>query len=181
MRKAVVLLCVLGAMCAGGRGEARAQTALGAGDLAFTGYGSTGTDGFSFVLLRAVTVGTAVAFTDRGWLAGGGFRSGEGEFELTFGADYPCGSEFVAIQSPLEVFDSAGEAAGTTVGGGLQLSTSGDQLFAHQGGVLVAGLQMNGDWDADATSTNTSVLAQPRRHELPGVFWPHPRAFFYNF
>ena len=106
MRKVVVLLCVLGAICALVQSEARAQTTLEAGDLAFTGYKSTGADAVSFVLLRAVTACTFVTFTDRGWLAGGGFRSGEGAFELTFDADYPCGSEFVAVQSPLEVLDA---------------------------------------------------------------------------
>ena len=144
--------------------NAHAQTTLGRGDVAFTGYGATGTDQFSFVLLRDVTAGTALSFTDRGWLAAGGLRPGEGAFEVTLERDYPCGTEFHAIQSPLEVRDDAGAVAGTTTGGGLQLSTSGDQLFAYQGMPptveddvgLLAGLQMNGDWDADATSTNTS-------------------------
>ncbi len=166
MGKAVVFLCVLGAACASLVTEARAQTTLSPGDLAFSGYGSSGTDQFSFVLLRDVTAGTTVTFTDRGWLAAGGLRSGEGTFELTFTADYGCGSEFLAVMSPLEVLDSGGVVAGTTVGGGLQLSTSGDQVFAYQGpeptpgddASLLAGVQMNGGWDADATSTNTSAL-----------------------
>lgn len=147
-------------------GGAGAQTNLSAGDLAFTGYGSTGTDGFSFVLLRDVAAGTAITFTDRGWLAAGGLRPGEGGFEVVFDRDYGCGAEFHAVMSPLGVLDADGIPAGTLSGGGLQLSASGDQVFAYQGAEPVAGnesgllaaVQMNGGWDADAASTNTSSL-----------------------
>ena len=45
--------------------------------------------------------------------------------------------------------------------GSFALSGSGDQLFAFQGTEaapsLVAGMQMNGTWEADATSSNTSA------------------------
>lgn len=164
MRKLGMCTCVLLAWAALTI-PASAQTTLVPGDVAFSGYSSSGTDEFSFVLLRGVTAGTTISFTDRGWLAVGGFRSGEGAFELTLDADYPCGSEFRAVMSPLEVRDDSGAVAGMTIGGGLQLSTSGDQLFAYQGVAptagdesgFLAGLQMNGGWDADATSTNTST------------------------
>ncbi len=165
MGKAAVFLCALGTACVSWATVATGQTALSPGDLAFSGYGSSGTDQFSFVLARDVVAGTSITFTDRGWLEAGGFRPGEGTFELTMGADYACGAEFVAVMSPLGVFDANGLPAGTTVGGGLQLSTSGDQVFAYQGPEptsvsevgLLAGVQMNGDWDADASSTNTST------------------------
>jgi len=166
MRKTWAVVCALLASCTFGAYEARAQTVLSAGDLAFTGYGSTGTDQFSFVLLRDVVAGTTITFTDRGWLASGGFRPGERAFELTFTADQGCGAEFHATMSPLGVVDAGGLPAGTTSGSGLQLSTSGDQVFAYQGAAptaddpsgLVAAIHMNGGWDADAINTNTSAL-----------------------
>lgn len=166
MRKVMGFLCTLAVAGVLAAGDSGAQTTLQAGDVAFSGYTSSGTDQFSFVLLRDVTAGTTLAFTDRGWLGGGGFRSGEGAFELTFDGDYGCGAEFVAVMSPLSVVDAGGAPAGTLSGGGLQLSTSGDQVFAYQGALpspgdeagLLAGIQMNGGWDADATSTNTSAL-----------------------
>lgn len=165
MMKRIAVACAWVALAMMVGVDARAQTTLERGDVAFTGYGASGTDQFSFVLLRDVTAGTALSFTDRGWLAAGGLRPGEGAFEVTLERDYPCGTEFHAIQSPLQVLDDAGVVAGTTTGGGLQLSTSGDQLFAYQGipptaeddAGLLAGLHMNGAWDADATSTNTSA------------------------
>jgi len=51
-------------------------TALAVGDVAVVHY-NTSTDAFSFVFLRDVEAGTTVNFTDNGWLAAGGFRSGE--------------------------------------------------------------------------------------------------------
>lgn len=166
MKQMVVLACAVGALAGFDGPRAQAQTMLSPGDLVFTGYDSSGTDQVSFVLARDVAAGTTVTFTDRGWLAAGGFRSGEGAFELTLDADLPCGTELVAVMSPLEVRDAAGAVVGTTAGGGLQLSTSGDQVFAYQGAEptagsesgLLAAIQMNGGWDADATSTNTSAL-----------------------
>ena len=58
-------------------------TVLAAGDIAIIHYNSTGADSFSFVFLRAVEIGTAVNFTDDGWLAAGGFRPGEGTVTYT--------------------------------------------------------------------------------------------------
>jgi hypothetical protein len=156
----VIALAILGGVATAG-----AQTALGRGDVAFTGYNSGGTDELSFVVLTDVSAGTSLSFTERGWLAAGGFRAGEATFTLAFGSDYACGTEFRAVMSPLAVTDPSGASAGTLTGGGLALSTSGDQVFAFQGpeptaadeGPFLTGIQMNGPWDADATSTNTSA------------------------
>lgn len=157
------LAFALAAVCAA---AAFAQPSLGPGGLVFTGYDASGSDSFSFVLLEDVGAGTTIRFTERGWLAEGGFRSGEATFDLVFDRSYACGSEFVARFDPLEVRDAAGERAGEVSGRSLALSTSGDQVFAFQGAEptaedpsgLIAGLQMNGGWDADATSANSSAL-----------------------
>ena len=165
MRRLALIACAALGACLCSAFVAGAQTTLGRGDIAFTGYDSGGTDEVSFVLLRSVAAGTSISFTERGWLAAGGFRSGEATFTLTFSADYPCGSELRAVMAPLAVLDASGASAGTVVGGGHSLSTSGDQVFAYQGAAPTAGneagflaaIQMNGPWDADATSANASA------------------------
>jgi hypothetical protein len=58
-------------------------TVLTAGDIAIVNYKSINPDAFSFVFTRDVEVGTSVNFTDNGWLAAGGFRSGEGTVTYT--------------------------------------------------------------------------------------------------
>jgi hypothetical protein len=145
-----------------------AQTAsvLGRGDLAITGYGSDGDDALSFALLRGVEAGTGFRMTDRGWLVEGGFRPGESSLALQFTRAAECGEEFVVSMSGPAFLDAGGAVAGTIEGPGLALSTAGDQVFFYggeaaesgDGGDLIAALQMNGGWDEDASSTNTSAL-----------------------
>ncbi|MCB0643507.1 MAG: thrombospondin type 3 repeat-containing protein [Phaeodactylibacter sp.] len=135
-----------------------AQTILGLGDLAFVSYESDGNDVWAFVLLKDVTATTTVNFTDNGWLAAGGFRPGEGTLVWEATTDLMAGT--------IVVFTDDTPNLGTASGSGFALSTSGDQIFAYQGPApldnddpgFITGIQMNSDWDADATSTNTSAL-----------------------
>ncbi|MGB3545438.1 MAG: HYR domain-containing protein, partial [Saprospiraceae bacterium] len=153
-------------------------SALVLGDIAFIAYNSddTARDGFAFVLLTDVNAGTQLFFTDRGWLAAGGFRAGEGTLGITTCRFYACGSEINVFGVPtLEVLDADGnDAATVSSGGAVPLSTSGDQLFAYvspeptgadQSSFLTA-IQMNGDWDADATDNATSAE--------PSIFQTNP-------
>ena len=149
------------------RTDAHAQTVLGAGDVVFTAYNAdntgapsgTGVDAFSFLLLVDVAAGTTLTFTDNGWLAAGGFRGGEGT--LVWTADVPLDA-FTQVTISRDPFAAS---VGSLGGSGLNLSASGDQLFAYQGAAptqgddpaFVAALQMNGDWDADATSSGTTA------------------------
>lgn len=87
-------------------------TILSVGDIAIVHYNSD-TDTFSFVFLRDVDAGTVVNFTDNGWLAGGGFRSGEGTVTYT---------------APAVV--TAGTVVTLT---GLNIALAGDQIIAFQG------------------------------------------------
>src|SRR5262245_44395969 len=88
-------------------------TTLIPGDIAIIHYNSDAPDTFAFVFLRDVEAGTTVNFTDNGWLAGGGFRAGEGT--VTFTA-------------------ASAIAAGTVVPlTGLDLDEAGDQIIAYQG------------------------------------------------
>lgn len=143
-------------------------TSLQLGDIAFTGYNAD-EDDFSFALLTAVDAGTSLTFTENGWLAAGGLTNSESSFTFEFSRAYDCGSNFVVFDLPvLKVLDPAGEIAGNIIDGTfLSLSTTGDQIFAYQGtpptaldqSHFIAAIQMNGDWDADATNSNES--AQP--------------------
>ncbi len=143
-----------------------AQFALG--DIAFTTYNSDGTmDAFSFVLLRNVSVGEQIGFTENGWFAAGDFRPGENSLVLTFSGNYNCGSQIFISAVPFGARDESLASAGVLSGSGLNLAVAGDQIFAYdpanipnsnanQSG-FVAAIQMNGTWDADATSANTSA------------------------
>lgn len=151
-----------------------AQFALG--DIAFTGYQgdnfgnpSGEEDEFTFVLLRDVAVGEQISFTENGWLVAGGFRTGENTCTLEFTTSLTCGTQISIASFPFVAIENVnGMSAGTLTGNGLSLATSGDQIFAYnpantpsssdQSG-FIAAIQMNGDWDFDASSSTTS--AQP--------------------
>jgi len=165
-----------------------AQTTLVAGDIAFTGYISAQgtTDEFSFVLLKAVTTGTVINFTDNGWLTSGAFRSGEGTTTLTFTSGVAAGTEIKLIgntvvpELPTVTLASGAPAPVTRVGNMLSLSTVGDQILAYQGTVasptFISAIHMNvevnnpagnssgaANWDNLASSpaqnsTNASAL-----------------------
>ncbi|GAA0716821.1 hypothetical protein GCM10009430_12920 [Aquimarina litoralis] len=142
------------------------------GDIAFSAYNSdnslTPEDSFTIILLRDVSSGESLGFTENGWLATGGFRSGENSFTLTFGSNYGTGTQIVISRSPFQALDQDGSSAGTLSGSGLSLAVGGDQIFAYDPANVpsigdetgfVAAIQMNGGWDTDASSTTTS--AQP--------------------
>jgi len=127
------------------------MTTLNLGDLALIGYSSdTAGKSFAFVLLRDVDGSTSINFTDNGWLAAGGFRSGEGV--VTWNA--PAG----------------GALAGTVITfTGLTLSfnpsTGGDQIIAYQGAAATPTnlfaldfADGNTAFAGDATSSNTSAV-----------------------
>lgn len=129
---------------------------LSAGDIAFTGYNADNPDGWSFVALVDIDANTTIQFTDNGWRAAGGFRTGEGVLAWTTSAVVPAGTEVQIVNNVASI------GTAFTLLGSVALSTSGDQLIAFQGTLsnpsLITAIQMNGAWDADATSSNTSAL-----------------------
>ncbi len=150
---------------------ARAQTTLVAGDIAFTGYisSATGIDEFSFVLLRNMTAGTVINFTDNGWLNPGVFRPGEQTATLTLGSARVAGSEIVitgasagAATSKVWQTGTGFVSAGTVTGLTPSLNTSGDQLLAYQGTAasptFIAGIHANSYTIGlgECANTNTS-------------------------
>jgi len=146
----------------------QAQFALG--DIAFSAYhadsGGPVDDYFTIVLLRAVTAGEEIEFTENGWLLGGGFRVGENTCRLTFGTNYIAGTQITISKSPFEARDQDNIIAGTMTGAGLSLSTAGDQVFAYNPSNVpstgnessfIAAIHMNGAWNPECTSTTTSA------------------------
>ncbi len=165
----------------------KAQTALVAGDIAFTGYVGnafpTLPDEFSFVLLKAVTNTTVIKFTDFGWRTGTlSFNSGAAtESEITFTATsaMPAGTEIII--DGVTATKAGGGSAGTiaySAGGSfaspLSLASTGDQLLAYQGTfaapTFIAGMHMNvetvpattaGTWDGVGATLNGQTSEKP--------------------
>ncbi len=142
-----------------------AATTLGDGDIAIVAYQSDNPDQFAFVLLADVGSGTEINFTDKGWQSDQTFRDNEGIVTWTADQDYPFGW-VIAITIDDESTASTGDIAKT--GGSFLLSGEGDQLFAYQGELtsptLLYALQMNSNWDAEASSPNKST--QPNADRL---------------
>jgi VCBS repeat-containing protein len=130
-------------------------TTLSAGDIALVGA-SSDFKTFSFVLLHDVDAGTAINFTDNGWLAAGGFRTGEGVVTWTASGLVTAGTviNFTALNT--------GGFTGST---SFNLATAGDQVLAYQGTVTAPTFLFavdfadgNATFAADATNSNTSAV-----------------------
>ena len=155
-----------------------AQTTLGPGDIAFTGYNSDGDDDFSFVLLKDVVSGTSIVFTDDEYRSGA-LIAGEGRLRLTFDGPFSCGDEFylyrinnTAIDNdPWVVEGPGGNSTNLTTAilstFTLNFSTSGDAMFAFQDdnpltstpARFISGINMTGVvWDLSNNSANDSEL-----------------------
>jgi hypothetical protein len=101
------------------------------GDIAFTGYlgfgASASTDEFSFVLLKDITAGTVINFTDNGWLSTNVFRTGETTVTWTSSTALVKGTE-IKIVGTTPTLAGAGNP-GTVSGTALALSANGDSRF----------------------------------------------------
>ncbi len=149
MRTAAIGLLALLALLLTPAAPAQAQsTVLAAGDIAIIGFNMDNPDQFSFVLMTNVAAGTTINFTDRGWLAAGGFRGGGGEGTDTWVA-------------------SSNLCAGTVItltANNMVLDNGGDQIIAYQGTdaspTLIYALNDEGAavWQANATNANNSAL-----------------------
>ncbi len=124
-----------------------ASTTLSAGDIAIIGFNFDNPDGFAFVLLTDIGIGTEIKFTDNGWFGSGEFRSNEGTFVWIADQDYSIGT---VIQPSLS---------------NVAFSTSGDQIIAYQGDdnnpnfIYALNSEGNtGEWQSNATNSHTSAL-----------------------
>lgn len=167
--------------------SANSQTTLAAGDIAFTGYnaddntvnGPTSNDDFSFILLRDIQSGTTIYFTDFGWCSNTnafqtanacGASTGalsDGIVQWTASTNMTYGSQ-ITIRCRVTPSANYGTATGfqatyNVASEYLSLATGGDQIFAYQGSfaspTLIAGIGMNGAWDA--TLTNCTFSSSP--------------------
>jgi hypothetical protein len=161
LRKPLFLICLFITL----NSSVKAQTALGLGDIIFTGYNSDNPDQFSFVLLKAVTAGTVINFTDNGWYGPTGtFGSTEGVISFTSIA-LPAGREIfirVALLTAVQAGNATSAGTVAVVSGSVAFSTTGDQIFAYQGTLavptLITALQMNvGNIVPDANCANSTV------------------------
>jgi Secretion system C-terminal sorting domain/HYR domain len=153
-----------------------AATTLNAGDIAFSGYNSsTGSDEFSFVLLKNIGVGTVINFTNNGWLSTNVFRTGEETVTWTAPAGGMMAGTEIKIAG-LTATKSGGGAAGIVSGSALSLGINGDQVLAYRGTAaaptFISGIHMNvysttnadpvtttaAAWDGTANTANASAL-----------------------
>ena len=154
------------------------QTTLTTGDIAFVGYNgdfSSGSDDFSFILLKNITINTTITFTDKGWLASGGFRvdgladcNSENTIIWTAGSALTIG-KIVTIKGFNAKVDGATNGSVSPSPGAcpaLNFTSSGESLFAYQGVTptvgnetnFLAAINMNGGaWGSNSTSTSTSA------------------------
>ncbi len=155
---------------------AMAATTLSTGDIAFIGINTDGDDDFAFVLLKDISAGTSIKFTDKGWNDGAGFFTvlGDGIWEWSTASDLPAGT-IVHIKTTNDGIIEAGSLAaspGTVAwyeNNSTVISYAGDQVFLYQGDeatpTIIAGIHWNveagtttGNWDGSATSAMTSAL-----------------------
>ncbi|HAC65731.1 MAG TPA: endonuclease [Cyanothece sp. UBA12306] len=123
------------------------STILSPGDIAIIGFNFDNPDQLAFLTLVDIAAGTAIKFTDNGWKNDNTFRSNEGIFTWTATTDITAGTVI-----KLDV-------------NGVAFSASGDQIIAYQGTdtnpTFIYALNSegsNGEWQSDATSSNTSAL-----------------------
>lgn len=114
---------------------AAAPTVLAAGDLIFMAANADATDAVAFALLKPVSAGTQIGFSDRDYTAAAGMpATGESAYMWTADIDYPAGTIITVQTNPNPPLVDKGTVQGA--GGGL--SGSAETVYAFQG--TIAGL-----------------------------------------
>jgi gliding motility-associated-like protein len=182
--------------------KAQGQTTLAAGDIIFTGYNSipgttANADVIAFVLLKNITSGTQISFTDRGFFGGTSWQpvaSTEGTIRWTAGSALTVGTQVIITGLTSEVYnpDNNTSAVNGTVektehfnttlnnaSTGLLLSApGGDQIIAFQstgtdvsasGVTLIAGLHffLCAGGTTDANWDGPSCANGPSKSAMP--------------
>ena len=128
--------------------------ALNVADIGFVAAVSDSSNIFAFVTVVDIANSTRITFTDNGWRSNGSFETEEGQITWLATTDIPAGTVVTFTDNEPDV--------GSVSAGMVNLSDSGDQIFAFQGTLenptLIAGIQMNGAFDFDATDVFTSAL-----------------------
>ena len=140
------------------------------GEIAFTSFQTDDPDSFTFVTLVDFPGNYELHFTDNGWLAAGGFRSGEGVLTWTTpSVGVPAGTQITIFGTgsaePNNITGPGTLTVRTDDGGSFNLAATGDQIIAYflQNGTNnitpIAAINFaTSNWSADATSSNNSAL-----------------------
>jgi predicted extracellular nuclease len=121
---------------------------MAAGDIALVRYSADGTTKpFSFVILADLS-GQTIFFTDNGWTAAGGFRTGEGVVSYVVPANTPIGT-----------------VVSLSISGNFNPSGTGDAILAYTGTTSAPNFLFavdfadnNATYAGDATNSNTSAV-----------------------
>jgi hypothetical protein len=107
---------------------------LGVGDLVFLAANGDTTDAFAFAILKDVTAGTKIGFTDRNYSASTEFAgiTNEAAFVWTADQNYAAGT-IVTIQPDVASGGNPTADKGTTQGAGGGISTSSETIYAFLG------------------------------------------------
>ncbi len=112
-----------------------ANAQLSAGDIAFIGYNTDGSDDFSWIALSDIPAGEVIYFTEEGWDGSTGNWVGTSEGHMTYtapGGGISCGTVVHINETAANTFTvTGGGAAVLSSGTGWSLS-AGDQVLAYQ-------------------------------------------------
>ena len=108
---------------------AKTQTTLSAGDVAIIAVNPSGTDAFSFVLLKSIATNTVINFTDNGFASSTTGRTGEGFLTYTAPSAQTAGT----VISWTNGQNITGTGWSSNNPSNFALNASGEQLFAFQG------------------------------------------------
>jgi hypothetical protein len=132
------------------------EVTMAAGDIAFSYYNSDNED-FAFVLLRDMTAGEQIRFTDNGW-TGSSFTVNGNYITWTATANILAGTEIVMDSDGASTYTITPVGSSSFSGDMISLSSSyGDQIIAYQGSTsnptFITGIHM----DYSASNVNTST------------------------
>ncbi len=111
-----------------------ANAQLSAGDIAFVGYNTDGTDDFSWIALTDIPGGEVIYFTEEGWAVGANTWAGTTEGHMTYtapGGGISCGTVVHINETAANVFTVTGGGTAVLSTGSWSLS-AGDQVLAYQ-------------------------------------------------
>ncbi len=133
-------------------------TNLSAGDVVIVGINTDDPDEFAFVPLVNIASSVSISFTDNGWQASGNLRGGEGTLIWTTPNNGIAKGTIIIVNGGVSNIGTISNGGGT-----FALSTGGDQILAYTGSssspnFIYAVNDEADNWQADATSSNTSAL-----------------------
>jgi len=133
-------------------------SALTAGDILFLGYGTDTPDKFAFLVMKTISGGTQISFTDNAW-TGTALTTNEST------GIYASPALGLAKGSIITIEGTTVSGGGTMSAGLTGLSASGDQILAYQGSSLapsfIAGVSSTGWISTGTTTSNSSYLPSP--------------------